>query len=270
MVDLSSKTIGWLAGLFVVLATAAAAQVAPSGVSTGTAAPAALPPGSYIQPTPGGQYYQLPVNSNLSQGAGGVSYPTAYPQPAAGSGGLVAPGYPAQQGGTPAPGVPAASPAGTISSPQGMQIRRFGTGASAAVPNLPAPPPSVMAGPAGSRKLQSISGERIYMDGGMRVKLAGILFPPGDAGAPVRAAIRNIVRTNYFFIEREQGSPPFGDAECRAWVNLPDGRNLSVELVSLGLVRVSRQATFRSTEERDALFAAEDYARREGLGAWGK
>lgn len=277
-----SKQFGGFTAFVAIWASSAAAQVAPTaGTATGTAAPATfnqLPAGSYYQPSPG-TFYQLPVSNAPQTNAPPLGSPgtlNSMQQPMGNYGAGAGRGtYPAPQvfgGAAPDPsaaGLPATQSAGSVTGPGGMQTMRFGTSAPAPT-NLPPPPRSVLAGPEGSRKLQSLSGEHLYLDGGLKVKLAGVLFPPGAEGNPVRSAIREIVRTNYFFVEREQGSPPLGDSECRAWVTLPDGRNLAMELLRTGLVRLSRTASFRTTEERDALFAAEEYAHRQSAGLWAK
>lgn len=275
MVVLKSQVLVWVAvGLFSAWGTADA-QVAATAASTATAAPVAapqLPPGNYLQGPGSSDYYQVPTLTppSANQGTPAAATPmNVQPQAPYGGGTTGGLGFPSQGGGTALPTGPTPA-AGTISGPQGLQVRRFGiSGGGAGVGGAP-PPRSVMAGPEGSRKLQSLSGDHLYLDGGLRVKLAGVIVPPGAEGNPVRSAVRDLVRTNYFFVEREQGSPPFGDTDSRAWVNLPDGRNLSLELIARGLVRVSRQSSFRTTEERDALFNAEDEARRHATGVWSK
>ncbi len=116
----------------------------------------------------------------------------------------------------------------------------------------------------------SISGETLYLDGGLRVRLAGIIFPPGKAGNQTRNTIKELVRTNYLYIHDEVGGPPRGDRNYRAWMYLPDGRSLGLELVTRGVAAVSSAASFRTDGERSAFFTAQRGARTSSLGIWGK
>lgn len=177
---------------------------------------------------------------------------------------------PAQPGGS---GTNQAQPPAGVSrsavSPAGYSVTRYRQAGPPPPPTGPQPAAAELA-PPGTRKLQSLSGERLYLDGGIRVKLAGIVFPKGAAGNPTRAAIKDTIRTAYLQMQPADNSPPRGDAEYTVWLTLPNGRDVSLELVSRGVAAVSHAASFRTTEERGQFIAAETDAKNRRLGIWAR
>jgi hypothetical protein len=207
--------------------------------------------------------YVLPVSPSQPTNWSAIPGPSTIAPQGGVYGGMTLP----QPGATVAPVAPA-QPGGGIWAPGAPQVKQFSMRAASVPSNLPPPPPSLLPGPEGTYRLESMSGERLYLTGGLKTKLAGIVFPKGPVATQLRTTLREIVRTASLFVHPEAGSPPVGDENFRAFLKFNDGRDLARELVSRGLATVSARAYFPTTSDRDLILAAQTKARQAKLGVW--
>lgn len=243
------------------------ARQAPVRQTPAPAAPATPTPGANV-PQPAATVtpqpiYVLPGGSGQPPNWSAIPGPSTMVPQGGVYGGMTMP----QPGSAVAPAAPA-QPGGAIWAPTAPAVKQFTIGSTAMPANLTPPPPSILPGPEGTYRLESMSGERLYLTGGLKTKLAGIVYPKGVVASQLRTTLRELVRTASMFVKPEAGSPPVGDDNFRAFLKFTDGRDLSRELVARGLATVNARSYFQTPEERDQMLAAQLKARQAKLGVW--